>query len=356
MKHGIYNASDKYIRLQEYPFSSEQKMMAVKCVPRYGEKKEEVFFVKGALEKLLPQCVKYSENGNAMPMSQAKVQEYLAEAYEIGRKGLRAKTHKKEEVFFVKGALEKLLPQCVKYSENGNAMPMSQAKVQEYLAEAYEIGRKGLRVVGMGKGPTLSELVYVGMVGICDPPRPHVRESIQTLLQSGVQVLSGDHIEAMSEHQLEQVIANVSVFYRVTPRHKLCIVKALQKTGVIVGMTGDGVNDGVALKKADIGIAMGRSGTDVCKEAADMILVDDDFQTIILGVEPVDKDVIKQKPRNVREPMITRALIINVVINKVFLVAVTLSVIGQLLVIYFPPLQMVFQTEALTLAEDDIAG
>lgn len=94
-------------------------------------------------------------------------------------------------------------------------------------------------------------------------------------------LISGDEIDLMSEHQLEQCINNVSVFYRVTPKHKLCIIKALQREGNIVGMTGDGVNDGVALKKADIGIAMGKNGTDVCKEAADMILVDDDFETIM---------------------------------------------------------------------------
>ncbi|XP_023711698.1 calcium-transporting ATPase type 2C member 1 isoform X2 [Cryptotermes secundus] len=443
MKHGMYAVADKYVRLQEYPFSSEQKMMAVKCVPKYGDSKEELYFVKGALEKVLQQCTKYAANG----------------------------VHH----------------------------PLNTKKEQDYLAEAYEIGRKGLRVVGMARGSSLQDLVYVGLVGICDPPRPFVRESIQTLLQSGVkvklvtgdaqetataiasmigldtihsQVLSGDQIETMPEHQLEQAVGSVSVFYRVTPRHKLCIVKALQRNGIIVGMTGDGVNDGVALKKADIGIAMGKNGTDVCKEAADMILVDDDFHTIIsaieegkgifynirnfvrfqlstsiaalslialatlmgipnplnamqilwiniimdgppaqsLGVEPVDKDVVKQKPRDVKEPMITRSLIVNVLLsafiiiagtlwvfkkemsdniitprdttmtftcfvffdmfnalscrsqtksiftiglcsNRMFLLAVTLSVVGQLLVIYFPPLQMVFQTEALMLTD-----
>ncbi|XP_011876374.1 PREDICTED: calcium-transporting ATPase type 2C member 1 isoform X1 [Vollenhovia emeryi] len=450
MKFGMYGVADRYLRLQEYPFSSEQKMMAVKCTPKFGEV-------------------------NLQPDT----------SFSLNR----------QEIYFVKGALEKILPQCTKYYENGQVYPLSQKKDQEFLTEAYDIGQQGLRVIGLARGSSLQDLIYVGLVGICDPPRPYVRESISILMNSGVKVkmvtgdaketaaaiasmigldtlhsllLSGDEIDMMSEHQLEQCINSVSVFYRVTPKHKLCIIKALQRNGNIVGMTGDGVNDGVALKKADIGIAMGKNGTDVCKEAADMILVDDDFRTIIaaieegkgifhnirnfvrfqlstsiaalslialatlmsipnplnamqilwiniimdgppaqsLGVEPVDKDVLKQKPRNTKEPMITRHLIINVLLsasiiilgtlwvynremvngntardttmtftcfvffdmfnalscrsqtksiftiglwsNKMFLVAVTLSVIGQMLVIYFPPLQRIFQTEALT--------
>lgn len=95
------------------------------------------------------------------------------------------------------------------------------------------------------------------------------------------QILSGEQLDSMSEIELDTATPHTTVFYRVSPKHKLAIVKSLQRTGHIVGMTGDGVNDGVALKKADIGIAMGRNGTDVCKEAADMILVDDDFHTIM---------------------------------------------------------------------------
>uniref|UniRef100_A0A1Q3F825 Calcium-transporting ATPase n=3 Tax=Culex tarsalis TaxID=7177 RepID=A0A1Q3F825_CULTA len=441
MKNGQYSAADNYLRIQEYPFSSEQKMMAVKAVPKYSNNKEEIYFVKGAIEMVLPQCTKFWYGGQAITLS------------------------KQNEA--------------------------------EFLQEAYEIGRKGLRVLAIAKGSSFQDLVYMGLVGITDPPRPLVRESIEMLRASGVlvkmvtgdaqetamaiaakigldivhmQAMSGHDIDQMSELQLEKVINTVSVFYRVTPKHKLAIVKALQQNGHIVGMTGDGVNDGVALKRADIGIAMGKNGTDVCKEAADMILVDDDFHTIIaaieegkgifynirnfvrfqlstsiaalslialstlmgisnplnamqilwiniimdgppaqsLGVEPVDQDVLKQKPRNVKQPMISKSLIINVLLsagiiilgtlwvfqremadgtgvtsrdttmtftcfvlfdmwnalscrsqtksvfqiglftNRMFLLAVGFSLLGQLLVIYFPPLQMVFQTEALS--------
>lgn len=158
----------------------------------------------------------------------------------------------------------------------------------------------------------MNDLTFLGMVGILDPPKPGVQEAIRNLHSSGVEVkmltgdsmetactigkrlglygpknmiLSGEEIDKLSDDIFEQLVSLVSIFYRVGPSHKLKIVKALQNCGLIVGMTGDGVNDGVALKKADIGIAMGRSGTDVCKEASDMILVTDDFYTIMLAIE-----------------------------------------------------------------------
>lgn len=252
MKFGLYAAADQFIRLQEYPFSSEQKMMAVRVAPKYSNNKEEQFFVKGAMEIVLPQCARYKFGGQIIPLT--------------------------------------------KQVES------------DFMAEAHEVGRKGLRVLALAKGRSLQDLVFLGIVGITDPPRPLVRESIEILRQSGVavkmvtgdsqdtavavasmigldtvhhQILSGQDMDQLSDLQLEKCINNVSIFYRVTPKHKLQIVKALQSTGNIVGMTGDGVNDGVALKRADIGIAMGKNGTDVCKEAADMILVDDDFHTIM---------------------------------------------------------------------------
>lgn len=141
MKHGMYNVSDRYVRLQEFPFSSEQKMMAVKCVPKYNNNKEEIFFVKGAIEKILPKCTR-----------------------------------------------------CV---VNGQVVAINNKKEQEYLVEAHEIGRKGLRVVAMAKGSSMNDLTFMGIVGICDPPRPLVQEAIRTLVQSGVQVkmVTGDAMD-----------------------------------------------------------------------------------------------------------------------------------------------------------------
>lgn len=141
MKHGMYNIGDRYVRLKEYPFSSEQKMMALRCSSKYDRDKAEVYFAKGAIEKILPKCTGYSWNGEVQPMTPAKE--------------------------------------------------------QEFVAEVQEIARKGLRTVVMAKGHSLTELVYMGAVGICDPPRPRVREAISLLKESGVQVkmVTGDCVE-----------------------------------------------------------------------------------------------------------------------------------------------------------------
>lgn len=138
MKNGQYSAADNFLRIQEYPFSSEQKMMAVKAVPKYSNNKEEIYFVKGAIEMVLPQCTKFWYGGQAITLS------------------------KQNEA--------------------------------EFLQEAYEIGRKGLRVLAIAKGSSFQDLVYMGLVGITDPPRPLVRESIEMLRASGVLVkmVTGD--------------------------------------------------------------------------------------------------------------------------------------------------------------------
>ncbi|CAH0730010.1 unnamed protein product, partial [Brenthis ino] len=441
MKNNMHDFREQYTRLNEIPFSSETKMMVVKCAPKFNDAKlKEELFVKGAIEKVLPLCTNYIDS-------------------------------------------------------SGNYAPMTKEKQTDFLNEAYNIGRMGLRIIALCRGARLDALTYTGVCGVCDPPRQSARDAIAALRRAGVHVkmltgdarptalavaqmvgldvlhsqsLSGEQLDTMSDDDLDAIIDSVTVFYRVSPKHKLGIVKSLQRLGNIVGMTGDGVNDGVALKRADIGIAMG-NGTDVCKEAADMILVDDDFATIIsaieegkcifynirnfvrfqlstsiaalslvalatllgvpnplnamqilwiniimdgppaqsLGVEPVDRSVLRRAPRDTSRRILSRALLAAVLLsaaiiiagtlwvfnremsdnkitprdttmtftcfvlfdmfnalscrsqyksifqiglfsNKMFLIAVTLSLVGQMLVIYFPPLQRIFQTEALT--------
>uniref|UniRef100_A0A0N5AVB4 Calcium-transporting ATPase n=1 Tax=Syphacia muris TaxID=451379 RepID=A0A0N5AVB4_9BILA len=442
MKAQIDERRFAYRRLKEIPFTSDSKWMAVQCETRDLPGASSEFFLKGAVDRVLEKCIGYLRNGKD----------------------------------FV------LLDQTVK---------------DRVMETARKLGSTGLRVIALACGPSEKEVYYAGLVGIFDPPRQGVTESIEVVQSAGVRVkmvtgdsyetassignrlqlaksgsscLSGPQIDQMTDVQLERVIREVSIFYRSSPKHKLRIVKALQNLGEVVAMTGDGVNDAVALKKADIGIAMGKSGTDVCKEAADMVLLDDDFYTIrsaieegkgiyhnitnfvrfqlstsvaalsliaistlfhfenplnamqilwiniimdgppaqSLGVEPVDKDIIRQPPRNVRQPMITSTLIKNVLVsasiiitgtlsvfyvemsadnkitprdttmtftcfvlfdmwnalgcrssrkmiweiglfrNRMFCLAVSGSLLCQLAVIYFPPLQHIFQTEALS--------
>ncbi|XP_053530777.1 calcium-transporting ATPase type 2C member 1 isoform X3 [Ictalurus punctatus] len=443
MKVGLESVQQEFVRLEELPFSSEQKWMAVRCVHRTQQDKPGVFFVKGAFEKVIQLCKTYNSKGASLPLSNQQRALYQQE-----------KTY---------------------------------------------MGSAGLRVLAFASGAEMGSLTFLGLVGIIDPPRSGVKEAVSMLISSGVsikmitgdaqetavaianrlglyakdaQCLSGDEVDLMDIQDLSQIVSRTVVFYRASPRHKLKIVKSLQNIGAVVAMTGDGVNDAVALKAADIGVAMGQSGTDVCKEAADMILVDDDFQTIMsaieegkgiynniknfvrfqlstsiaaltlislatlmnfpnplnamqilwiniimdgppaqsLGVEPVDGDVIRKPPRNVRDSILTRSLIAKVLVssfiivcgtlfvfwrelrdneitprdttmtftcfvffdmfnalssrsqtrmvheiglcsNKTFCFAVLASIMGQLLVIYFPPLQKVFQTESLSILD-----
>uniref|UniRef100_A0AAQ5XSU0 Calcium-transporting ATPase n=2 Tax=Amphiprion ocellaris TaxID=80972 RepID=A0AAQ5XSU0_AMPOC len=441
MKMGLESLQQEYVRLEENPFTSEQKWMAVRCVHRTQQDKAGVYFMKGAYEQVIRFCSSYNSRGSTLPLN-----------------------HQQRELY----------QQQISY-----------------------MGTAGLRVLAFAAGSEVGNLTFLGLVGMIDPPRSGVKEAVGTLISSGVaikmitgdsqetavsiasrlglyskgcQCLSGDEVDQLDLQQLSQIVPRIAVFYRASPRHKLKIVKSLQNIGAVVAMTGDGVNDAVALKAADIGVAMGQTGTDVCKEAADMILVDDDFQTIMsaieegkgiynniknfvrfqlstsiaaltlislatlmnfpnplnamqilwiniimdgppaqsLGVEPVDRDVIRKPPRNVRDSIITRSLIVKVLVsaliivcgtlfvfwrelqdnvitprdttmtftcfvffdmfnalssrsqtrmvhemglcsNRTFCYAVLASIMGQLLVIYFPPLQNVFQTESLSI-------
>ncbi|XP_032140461.1 calcium-transporting ATPase type 2C member 2 isoform X3 [Sapajus apella] len=468
MKMDLSDIKNSYVRKKEIPFSSEQKWMAVQCSP---------------------------------------------------------KTEDQEDIYFMKGALEEVIRYCTMYNNGGIPLPLTPQQRSFYLQEEKRMGSLGLRVLALASGPELGRLTFLGLVGIIDPPRAGVKEAVQVLSESGVsvkmitgdaletalaigrniglgdgklQAMSGEEVDGVEKGELADLVGKVSVFFRTSPRHKLKIIKALQELGAIVAMTGDGVNDAVALKSADIGIAMGQTGTDVSKEAANMILVDDDFSAIMnaveegkgifyniknfvrfqlstsisalslitlstvfnlpsplnamqilwiniimdgppaqrssqktgvagtgvslrvegrgestwagrssLGVEPVDKDALRQPPRSVGDTILSRALILKILMsaaiiisgtlfifwkempedrastprtttmtftcfvffdlfnaltcrsqtklifeigflrNRMFLYSVLGSILGQLVVIYIPPLQRVFQTENL---------
>lgn len=216
---------------------------------------------------------------------------------------------------YFKGATEIILDKCSSYYINRRTQaPLTAALKENVMQHVAAMSSHGLRVLCTAFGEGTENLCFTGFMAVHDPPRAGVAEAIKKLRQGGVSIamitgdseetalsiarklgipsnpskascLTGRDIEAMSERQLQEVIRTVSVFARTTPKHKLAIVKAYQATGAVVAMTGDGVNDAPALKMADIGISMGKSGTDVSKEAADMILVDDDISTILHAIE-----------------------------------------------------------------------
>jgi Ca2+-transporting ATPase len=409
---------------------------------------------------------------------------------------------------YVKGAFERIYPHCTKYVNNdGKAVALDPGHKEIISNVSKTMAQEGVRIIALAYATNtddtdkLENLVFAGLIGMYDPPRTGVSASIRRLMQGGVKVImitgdseataqsiaqqigmplpageknvmSGETLERLSTDELANVISHVNVFARTSPENKLNIVRALQARGDVVAMTGDGVNDAPALKLADIGISMGESGTDVAKEAADMVLVDDDFNTILLairegkaifsniqnfltfqlstsvaalslvvlattfrlpnplnamqilwinilmdgppaqslGVEPVDPLIMTKPPRSRSDHVLTRSVIqrvfqsgFTIVIgtlfvyvremsdnvvtardttmsftcfvlfdmfnalscrsstksvfeigffsNKMFNIAVGLSLLGQLAVIYVPFLQAIFQTEALYLSD-----
>jgi Ca2+-transporting ATPase len=220
-----------------------------------------------------------------------------------------------------KGAPDVLLGRCTAERVAGAVRALTPRRRAEVLETVDRLADLALRTLAVAYRPLPAdttadervehELIYLGLVGIIDPPRPEVRPAIAEATAAGVRsvMITGDHprtalriagdlgivgpgaialtgpeLEALDEDALRAAVSDVSVYARVAPEHKLRIVDALQADGAIVAMTGDGVNDAPALKSADIGVAMGIAGTDVAKEAADMILADDNFATIIAAI------------------------------------------------------------------------
>jgi Ca2+-transporting ATPase len=229
-------------------------------------------------------------------------------------------------IAYVKGAPEVILERCINLQEDGDVRPLTSPDRVKIIEEMQSMAEEALRVLAMSYKALSNDtdeyeiedvesgLTYVGMVGMIDPAREEVPQAIETCKQAGIRtvmvtgdhrltavaiaqqigmldeetptsVMTGENLEAMDDDELDAVITDVHVFARVSPEHKMRIAQSLKRNGQIVAMTGDGVNDAPALKAADIGVAMGIKGTDVTKEASDMILEDDNFATIVKAVQ-----------------------------------------------------------------------
>jgi len=239
-----------------------------------------------------------------------------------------------ERIAFTKGAVDSIVGACQSVWDDDQIKPMDDDWKKRIDQANEKLAASGMRVLGAAfrpldsskEGASNSEsvdldnspteeiehhLVFVGMIGMIDPPRPEVAESVARCRSAGIrpvmitgdhpltalyiaqqlkiadddQVLTGQDLERISDDELRTVVESTSVYARVAPKHKLKLVKALQENGHVVAMTGDGVNDAPALKQAHIGVAMGITGTDVSKEASQMVLLDDNFSTIVNAVE-----------------------------------------------------------------------
>ncbi len=253
----------RYPRIGEIPFDSERKMMST--LHRSGS--ERILFCKGGMDILLGKCTRIADNDGVRRMSRADRDFLFMQSAACSRRGLR-----------VLAAAYRILPRDEKDIREddlifaGMAAMMDPPRPESVQAVA-DARRAGIRPVMITGDHKLTAAAVAEQIGILDRGRPQ-----------GEGVTTGAELDAMEEKELEDRLEDISVYARVTPRHKLRIVKAWQKKGNIVAMTGDGVNDAPALKQADIGVAMGQNGTEVSKDAADMILADDNFATIIKAV------------------------------------------------------------------------
>jgi len=254
----------QYSRTGEVPFTSERKRMTT----LHSTEREQVAFMKGAPEVVLERCTHVLEKGKEKKLTDAKRREILDTNEKLAADALR-----------VLGMAYKKLP----------------SNLKEFHAETVENG-----------------LVFVGLEGMIDPPREEAVEANKRCEQSGIKtvMITGDHkltavavakeigmmkekslvltgaeLDRMSDEEFRKIVEDVTVYARMSPEHKLRIVDALKKKGHVVAMTGDGVNDAPAVKSADVGVSMGISGTDVTREASDMVLTDDNFATIVRAVE-----------------------------------------------------------------------
>jgi len=258
---------EDYPRVKEFPFDSDRKQMSTIHQTADGN---QIIFVKGAPDQVIDYCKYYQKNGTKEEMEESIKNKVLSQNRELAQEALR------------------VLAIAYRFVDKENLDEIKEIKDAE------------------------KELTFLGLMAMIDPPRKEAIESVKTCLKAGIhpimitgdysltakaiaselgiyrsgdRVITGNDLEKMSQSELEEVVGNTTIFARVSPRHKRRIVSALQKKKQVVAMTGDGVNDAPALKESDIGIAMGITGTDVTKEASDMILTDDNFASIVGAVE-----------------------------------------------------------------------
>ncbi len=219
---------------------------------------------------------------------------------------------------FTKGALDRVLAKCKFYTDGQKVLPLTEEIKKKILNQNKAMCEDALRVISFAYKPLQEQslveddLIFLGLCGIVDPPRKEIFDAVKKCHSAGMrsvmitgdfkdtafaiakkvgiaksigEVLSGDEIDKLDDEEFAKVVEHKNVFARVSPAHKVRIVEALKKRGHIVAMTGDGVNDAPSLKKADIGIGMGKTGTDVVKDVADIIITDDNFATIVVAVE-----------------------------------------------------------------------
>jgi Ca2+-transporting ATPase len=243
-------------------------------------------------------------------------------SFDSNRKLMSTLNREKEKfTVYTKGAIGNLLKISTQVLVKGKVIPITEKHKQTYLAAAEKMSDNALRTLGVAYKPVNSviessemekDLILLGLVGMIDPPRPEVKESIQKAKLAGIttimitgdhkntafaiarelgmaekmeQAISGEELDDFSDEELTSKIVEYRIFARVSPEHKVKIVHALRSHGNIVTMTGDGVNDAPSLNAADIGVAMGITGTDVAKAASDIILMDDNFATIVSAIE-----------------------------------------------------------------------
>ena len=296
-----------------------------------------------------------------------------------------------KEIVFTKGAIDQILKHTTEIDVNGHIRFISEFDKAEIMAASDEMSKGALRVLGLAykysSDCTEENLIFFGLVGMIDPPRPEAKEAVDIFKNAGIttimitgdhrvtalaiakelgiaedetQVMSGDEIDKLTLEELQERVKTVRVFARVSPENKVNIVKAIRLNGNIAAMTGDGVNDAPSLKQADIGIAMGITGTDVAKGAADMVLTDDNFASIEKAVEEgrgiyanIKKTVLFLLGSNIAEVL----TMFVVVIMSLFAQASSLSEITPLVSVHILFVNLVTDSlPAVALGADEKEG